>query len=85
MSFDALCAFLTEYRYEACPRFGTWRMWAGPHALENTVPELLGSAEQLLTDHEYLALIRAIKNRLVPVHAPGDVDHAGDGGQPRAE
>jgi hypothetical protein len=33
-------------------------MWAGPHALENTVQEMLGTAEQLLTDDEYVAVIR---------------------------
>jgi hypothetical protein len=57
-------------------------MWAGPHALENTVQEMLCTAEQLLTDDEYVAVIRAIKSRRVTVHELGD---GGDGGQLTAE
>ena len=57
-------------------------MWAGPHALENTVQEMLGTAEQLLTDDECVAVIRAIKSRRVTVHELGD---GGDGGQRTAE
>jgi hypothetical protein len=59
-------------------------MWAGPHALENAVQERLGTAEQLLTDDEYAAVIRAIKSRRVSVHELGDDDGGGDGGQPTA-
>src|ERR1039458_187427 len=74
MTLETLCTFLASYPYRACPPFGWWRMWAGPHALEDTVQEMLGAAGRLLTDVEYVALIRAIKHRPVPVRAPGEDD-----------
>jgi len=43
------------------------------------------AAEQILTDDEYVAVIRAIKNRRVSVHELGDDDGGGDGGQSTAE
>jgi hypothetical protein len=85
ITFETLCTFLADFAYEPCPRFGLWQMYAGPHALDNTVQEMLGSAEQMLTDDEFLALIRAIKSRWHSVHEPGDDIGGHDGGQPAAE
>ncbi|MGO9963009.1 MAG: hypothetical protein ACLPUG_06215 [Acidimicrobiales bacterium] len=81
ITFETLCAFLADFDYQSCPRFGIWQMYAGPHALENTVQEMLGSAARLLTDDEYRAVITAYKAH-PPVSAPGDRDGGGDGGQP---
>jgi hypothetical protein len=51
--------------------------------LDDTKQEMLMAAAQLPND-EYLAVIRAIKNRPVPVHEAGE-DDGGDGGEPTAE
>ena len=84
LSFDALCAFLADFPYQLCPPFGWWQMYASSSALENTVQEMLGTAETLLTDEEYVALIMAFKSRRASVHEPGDDGGCGDGGQPTA-
>ncbi len=84
LSFEALCAFLATFPYRSCPRFGIWQMWGGGHALDNTMQEMRMATEEMLTDDEYVAVIRAIKNRPVLVHEPRDLG-GGDGGQPTAE
>jgi hypothetical protein len=83
VSLEALCAYLASFPYKSCPRFGIWQMWAGPHALDDTTQEMLMVTAQLPND-DYLAIIRAIKNRPVPVHELGD-DDGRDGGPPTAE
>jgi hypothetical protein len=50
--------------------------------LDDTKQEMLMAAAQL--PNVYLAVIRAIKNRPVPVHEAGE-DDGGDGGEPTAE
>jgi hypothetical protein len=83
VSLESVCNFLANFPYKPCLRFGIWQMWAGGHELDDTKQEMLMAAAQLPND-EYLAVIRAIKNRPVPVHEAGE-DDGGDGGEPTAE
>jgi hypothetical protein len=85
ITFETLCTFLADFIYKPSPPFGIWQMWGGGHVLDDTAQEMLGAAETLLTDDEFLALIRAIKSQRVLVHERGDDAGGHDGGQGAAE
>ena len=60
-------------------------MWAGPHALDDTMQEMRIAAAQL-TDDEFLALMPAIKDRWHSTRKLRDADLGrGDDEQPTAE
>jgi hypothetical protein len=85
VSFEDLCVFLADFPYKACPRFGIWQMWAGPHALDDTTQELHIATVQL-PDDEFVALMTAIKSRWASERELRDADLGrGDGGQAAVE
>jgi hypothetical protein len=91
ITLDALCNFLATFDYQPSgipAGFVGWQlMYASPSALENTIQEMISTAETLLTTDEYRAVLTAYKAH-PPVQKysddePRDVGRA-DGGQPTA-
>jgi hypothetical protein len=87
ITFEDLATFVADFTYKPCPPLGIWQMWGGGHALDDTVQEMLGTAETLLSDDEYLALMKAIKSRWAAASKLRDLGGRGkgNGGQPAAE
>jgi hypothetical protein len=65
ITLDALCNFLATFDYQPSgipAGFVGWQlMYASPSALENTIQEMISTAETLLTTDEYRAVLTAYK------------------------